>query len=117
MISPGDIWSVDFGEPYPSEPAFTRPAVLLGPPMGFGERFPYRLVVPLTRTAHGLTWHIEIEPSPGNGLKSVSYAQAEALRSVASARLLRALGAVDSAELLRIRAAVAQLLSFDARSA
>ena len=117
MISPGDVWAVDFGEPYPGEPAFARPAVLLGPPTGFGESFPYRMVVPLTRTAHGVTWHIEIEPSAANGLTAVSYAQAEALRSVASARMLRRVGSVDRVDLFRIRTEVARLLSFDARSA
>jgi len=114
MISPGELWLVDFGEPYPSEPAYTRPAVVLGPVARFSDRFPYRFVVPLTTTAHGFNLHIEIEPGPHNRLSHVSYAQTEMLRSVAASRLVKPLGVAGLAELISVRSAIANLLGLSA---
>lgn len=105
-----EIWIVDFGDPYPSEPGFQRPAVVLGPPDDFGPRFPVVFVLPFTGTDRGLSHHVEVPPTPDNGLRSPSYAQPELLRSVGSDRLTVRLGALDPVSSDRIRRIVRVLL-------
>ena len=87
---------MDFGDPYPSEPALFRPALVVGPVPKFGARFPNVLVVPITTTYRDLDFHIEIETSPSNGLIATRYAQCELLRSVSTMRLVNKLGLLIS---------------------
>lgn len=88
-----DVWLVDFGVPYPSEPALHRPAVVVGPTAGWGA-LPVVIVVPLTTTRRGLSFHVEVEPDDQNGLGEPSYAQCEAIRSIGSRRLVHRMGSV-----------------------
>ena len=117
MTSLSELWLIDFGEPYPSEPAHARPALILGPPHEFGERFPFVIVAPLTSTARGISLHVEIEPTLKSGLASTSYVQVEAVRSIAKSRLVHRIGSIDTIEMRSVRVALARLLSFDARFA
>jgi mRNA-degrading endonuclease toxin of MazEF toxin-antitoxin module len=82
MASIDDLWLVDFGEPYPGEPAADRPALVLGPPDTFGPVFPFVIVTPLTTTRRGLSLHVEVEPTDESGLDEISYIQCELLRSI-----------------------------------
>lgn len=95
MASIDDLWLVDFGEPFPGEPAHHRPALVIGPPPDFGASFPFVVVCPLTSARRGLSLHVEVEPSPRTGLDSVSYVQCELLRSVNRRRLVHRLGRID----------------------
>ena len=94
MASVDDLWLVDFGEPYPGEPASYRPALILGPPDTFGPGFPFVIVAPLTATRRGLSLHVELDASPETGLDVTSYVQCELIRSINRNRLLHRLGAV-----------------------
>lgn len=95
MASIDDLWLVDFGPPHPAEPAFRRPALIVGPPDSFGWEFPVSIVVPLTTARRDLACHVEVEVTPGNGLAQTSYAQCELVRSVNRDRLVRQLGVID----------------------
>lgn len=97
MASVDDLWLVDFGDPYPGEPAAHRAALVLGPPEPFGPGFPFVIVVPLTTVHRGLSLHIEIEAGAGNGLDTTSYVQCELFRSVNERRLIHRLGSVEAA--------------------
>ena len=110
MASVGDLWLVDFGEPYPGEPAFHRPALIVGPPASFSSGFPLVLVVPLTSTVRGLNLHVEIEPSRENGLSETSAAQCELLRSINRARLLHRMGVLEMVSLQEVDDIVRVLL-------
>ncbi len=94
MASVDDLWLVDFGDPYPGEPAAHRPALILGPPDTFGPGFPFVIVVPLTTARRGLSMHIEVEASADTGLDTTSYIQCELIRSINRNRLVHRLGAV-----------------------
>ena len=111
MASTDDLWLVDFGEPFPGEPANQRPALVLGPPDTFGSNFPFVIVCPLTTTGRGLALHIEIEPSSRTGLADTSYIQCELLRSINGRRLVRRLGAIDLATSRRVVEIVKTLLN------
>lgn len=94
--SVGELWIVDFGDPFPGEPAHHRPAMIVGPPGIFADSFPFRIVVPLTATHRGLSLHVEIEAGERNGLDGTSYAQCELVRSINQARLVHRLGHIDA---------------------
>lgn len=94
MASVNDLWLVDFGEPFPGEPAARRPALILGPPESFGPAFPFVLVAPLTATRRGLSLHVEVEATAASGLDTISYIQCELVRSISQRRLVHRLGAV-----------------------
>lgn len=106
MASLGDVWLTDFGEPYPGEPAYQRPAVVLGPPDSFGPAFPFVVVVPTTTSHRGLSVHVEIDPGPGTGLDDLCYAQCELIRSISVRRLVHRLGRLDLEAGARIDAVV-----------
>jgi mRNA interferase MazF len=102
MASVDEIWLVDFGDPFPGEPAHQRPALVVGPPEHFGASFPYRIVLPMTSTRRDLPIHVEVEASAGSGLDSASYVQCELVRSVSSRRLVHQLGTVSRSESDRV---------------
>ena len=92
MASRGELWLVDFGEPFPGEPAEFRPALILGPPQTFGQDFPFVIVAPLTTTARSLAIHVEVESGSRTGLDETSYVQCELIRSISRRRLIHHLG-------------------------
>jgi len=94
MASIDELWLVDFGNPYPGEPASHRPALVIGPPSAFGTGFPFVIVVPLTTTHRRLSLHVEVEPTLQTGLDHTSFIQCELVRSINRSRLVRRLGAV-----------------------
>jgi len=112
MASVDDLWLVDFGEPYPGEPAEHRPALVLGPPDTFGPRFPFVIVVPLTTTQRGLSLHVEVESNPETGIDGTSYVQCELVRSINRRRLIHRLGTIDSDTSHRVTTIVRTLLSY-----
>jgi mRNA interferase MazF len=110
MASVDDLWLVDFGELYPAEPAWHRPALVLGPPDAFGADFPFIILAPLTTTHRGLSLHVEVEATGTTGLDVVSYVQCELIRSVNGARLAHRLGAVDATVSLSVATILRTLL-------
>ena len=112
MASVDDLWLVDFGDPYPAEPAHHRPALILGPPDTFGPDFPFVILAPLTTRHRGLSLHVEVEPSATTGLDDTSYVQCELVRSVSQRRLVHRLGAVDLATARHVADVVRMLLGF-----
>jgi mRNA interferase MazF len=112
MASIDDLWLVDFGDPYPGEPAAHRPALVLGPPDTFGPTFPFVIVTPLTTARRGLSLHIEVEPTDDSGLDQVSYVQCELLRSINRKRLVHRLGTIDPDVSRRVSSVVRTLLSY-----
>ncbi|MCQ3812685.1 MAG: type II toxin-antitoxin system PemK/MazF family toxin [Acidimicrobiia bacterium] len=111
-----DLWMVDFGDPYPGEPASFRPAIEVGPSPIFSfwsipeNEFPFLFVIPLTSSARGLPFHIEIEPTPETGLVDISYAQCELMRSIARRRLVHRLGVISEQESRQVSAVLKALL-------
>ena len=110
MASPDEIWIVDFGDPFPGEPAHHRPALVIGPAERFGDRFPFVIVCPLTTARRGLALHVEVEPSPVTGLDQFSYIQWELVRSVNRRRLVHRLGRVELVEREQVRDVLRNLL-------
>ncbi len=107
-----DVWLVDFGTPFPGEPAHRRPAVVVGPTAEW-RGLPFAVVVPVTSTFRDLPeMHVEIEPSSGAGLDVVSFAQCELVRSVSMRRLVTRLGRVDVVASWSIEQTVRDILGY-----
>jgi mRNA interferase MazF len=111
MASVNDLWLVDFGDPYPGEPAHYRPALIIGPPDTFGANFPFVIVCPLTTKFRGLSIHVEVDPSSQNGLDERSYVQSELLRSINRRRLVHRLGALEAIACQHVETVVRTLLN------
>jgi mRNA interferase MazF len=100
-LSRGDVWHVDFGDPVGHEQGFRRPAIIISSDR-FNQSWVERVVVvPLTRTKLAANSHVEVEPGP-SGLKQISYATVEDVRSVSVDRLIHHRGAVGSEVLIPI---------------
>ena len=110
MASIDEIWLVDFGDPFPGEPSDRRPALVIGPPRSFGDGNPYAILVPFSTTRRGLALHVEVEPTEGSGLREVSYAECEKLRSVSRRRLIHRLGRADPVTIASVDYVVRRLL-------
>ena len=111
MASVDDLWLVDFGQPYPGEPASYRPALILGPPDTFGPGFPFVIVAPLTTTRRELSLHIEVAAAPETGLDTTSYVQCELIRSINSKRLVHRLGTIGPETTNQVSTVIKTLLS------
>jgi len=112
MASVDDLWLVDFGQPYPGEPASYRPALILGPPSTFGTGFPFVIVTPLTTTRRGLSLHIEVEATFETGLDTTSYIQCELIRSINTNRLVHRLGTIDPETSSQVATVIKTLLNY-----
>ncbi len=111
MASVDDLWLVDFGDPYPGEPAAHRPALIIGPPDTFGPGFPFVIVVPLTTARRGLSLHVEVEANADTGLDATSYIQCELFRSINRNRLVQPLGAIGPDIRSQVRTVIKTLLN------
>lgn len=112
MASVDDLWLVDFGDPFPDEPGFHRPAVVLGPPDTFGPGFPFIILAPLTTSHRGLSLHVEVEATELTGLRDTSYIQCELIRSVNANRLIHRLGGIGIECATEVAQIVRTLLSY-----
>jgi mRNA interferase MazF len=99
----GDVWWVDFGEPFGSEPGYRRPALVVQIDALNRSTIGTVLLVPLTRT---LAW----AGAPGNvlcrakatGLKHASVANVSQLTVADRRRLVEKAGSVPGALLQQI---------------
>ncbi len=112
MALPDEIWLVDFGDPFPGEPANRRPAVIVGPSRLFGDGLPFAIVVPLTTKRRGISFHIEIEPDAATGLDIVSYAQCELLRSISIRRLSQTIGRISLSTSKEVETVIKRVLDY-----
>ena len=111
MASIDELWLVDFGPPHAGEPAFRRPALVLGPPDTFGASFPLVILAPLTTTPRQLSLHVEVQANSATGLRHTSYVQCELIRSVNIRRLLHKIGTIDATTSLQVNTIVRTLLN------
>lgn len=112
MASVDELWLIDFGQPYPGEPASYHPALILGPPDTFGSGFPFVIVTPLTTTLRGLSLHIEVEATAETGLDTTSYIQCELIRSINTNRLVHRLGTINPETSNQVATVIKTLLNY-----
>jgi mRNA interferase MazF len=96
MTSPkrGDVWLLDFDPTIGHEQAGRRPALVLS--VDTFNQAPPKLViaVPLTTTQRNHPWHVRVDP-PEGGLRAVSFAMCEQVRSLSQERFVARWGTVS----------------------
>jgi mRNA interferase MazF len=110
----GEIWLVNLDPTVGSEIQKTRPAVVLS--SDFIGRLPLKFVVPITDWKPGYAadfWHIQLEPSPQNGLTKISAADALQARSVDTRRFIRQIGKVSRMDLQEITLAIVGIIEHE----
>ncbi len=108
----GEIWWVDFGQPFGSEPGYRRPAIIVQADSFNRSRIQTVIVVPLsTNTALAL--------APGNvlcrprstGLKRTCVANVSQIAVIDRARLAERVGLLSSRLLVQVEYGVRQVLA------
>jgi mRNA interferase MazF len=107
----GEVWWVDFGQPFGSEPGYRRPAVIVQADSFNRSQLGTVLLVPLTRT-------LEWAKAPGNvllrpkqtGLEHPSVANVSQVTVSDRRRLLERVGALPGLVLARLDEGLRQVL-------
>ena len=89
----GEIWLADLNPVRGREQRGRRPVLVVSPDRL--NRGPLLIAVPFTRTARGTPFHVPVEP-PEGGLRDVSYAMCEQVRTLSRERLSRPWGEVST---------------------
>jgi mRNA interferase MazF len=107
----GEIWLVSLDPSIGAEIQKTRPAIVLS--SDYIGKLPLKLVVPITdwQPSFGThLWHIQLEPSPTNGLRKTSAADVLQIRSVDTRRFVRKLGTIPEQDLGEMTAALVAVI-------
>lgn len=107
----GEVWQINLDPTVGSEIRKTRPAVIVNDD-AVGV-LPLRVIVPVTdwKDRYAMApWMVRLAPTRGNGLDKVSAADSFQVRSVATQRFVRRLGALSDAELAAVTRALAVVL-------
>lgn len=91
--SRGEIWHARFDPVLGHEQGGERPCLIISDNRFNQSRANLVIVAPITRTGRGIASHVRIEP-PEGGLKAVSFAMCEGVRSIAKQRLQTRWGVV-----------------------
>ncbi len=86
MASRGEVWLVNLNPTRGREQRGARPALVVSDDRLNAGRAELVIVVPLTRTERRVPFHVRIDP-PEGGVRDVSYAMCEAVRSISIDRL------------------------------
>lgn len=114
MTSPkpsrGDIWMLDLDPTRGHEQAGKRPGLIVSAdPLNHGPAG-LVIVVPITTRDRAIPFHVRIEADEG-GLRQVSFAKCEDVRSVSADRLMRRMGRVAPDTIGRVEEGLRILLS------
>lgn len=100
---------MDFNPGRGSEQTGQRPALVLQNDAGNqNPRYPNTVVLAMSTHGRPIPFHVQIAPSPENGLREVTYVKCEQVLTLAKARLLgrEPLGRLSSAEMRKVEIAV-----------
>lgn len=110
MLTPGDVVVLDLGMPAGSEAGLRRPAIVVTAGRVLRGEPNVVQVVPLIRTIRESSTEVIIDPDVGNQLMTLSSAQCQHVRSVATARIREHTGSVGPVVLGEIRETLALLM-------
>ena len=104
----GELYWLDWSPGRGSEQAGLRPALIIQADAGNANpRYPLTVVATVsTKGKASISTHVELSPSPLNGLREVSYVKAEQVMTVAKDRLQTRIGSLTLSEMDRVNAAL-----------
>jgi len=106
----GEIWDAELGQPFENELGGDHPVVVVS--VDPFNNLPLELawVIPGSTTNKvPQPFHVDVQPSAGNGLSARTWFKAEHLRSVDQARLATKRGMIDKASLTALLDVVEQI--------
>ena len=110
MVTRGEIYLVDLGEPIGHEQGLRRPVVVISAQPWLDSNPPVVTVLPVTRTYRGRATHVEIEPGL-SGLRATSYVKCEDIRAISPQRLGSLFGRIDLVDLVRVETILRRLIA------
>jgi mRNA interferase MazF len=106
----GEIWFAGFDPIVGHEQGGERPCLVVSDDRFNHGRSRLVIVVPISRTDRGLASHVRIDATEG-GLKEISFAKCEAVRSISKQRLKSRWGRVSESTLASVEDRLRMLLS------
>jgi len=107
----GQLWVVDWTPGRGSEQMGRRPALVIQTDAAnTNPHYPNTIVLTVSTKGHTVTSHVEIQPSPTNGLRETSFVKTEQVMIISKERLERQLGVLDPADLARVSFALRKVL-------
>ena|SRR2546422_9751685 len=109
----GEIWDLNFDPTIGAEIRKIRPALVINVP--HVGKLPLVIVVPVTEWKSAYeqyVWFTYLAPTPENGLKKPSGADAFQVKSLSVLRLVRRLGCENEAKLQAVAAAVSLCVGY-----
>ena len=97
----GEVWNVNLDPTKGREQRGTRPALVVSQNSFNRGAAGLVVVVPLTTTFRGIPLHVRIEP-PEGGVKTLSFAKIEDVRSISKERLIKRFGSISAETLAEI---------------
>lgn len=107
----GEIWYARFDPVMGNEQGGERPCLIVSDNRFNQSRANLVIVVPITRSGRGIASHVRIE-APEGGLKAVSFAMCEGVRSITKQRLQTKWGAVTANTMASVEDRLRILMSF-----
>ena len=98
----------DFGEPKGREQGTKRPSLIISVNEMNNSPANLVLVIPLTKTDRGNPAHVRISP-PEGGLDLISFLMCEQVRCISTDRLIRPMGRVNPATMIRVEEIIKML--------
>ena len=107
----GQLWWVNWSPGRGSEQTGRRPALVVQTDAAnTNPRYPNTIVVTVSRHGHPVSTHIQVKPSPANGLREASFIKCQQIMTICKDRLETQLGVLDSADLQRVATALCSVL-------
>ena len=107
----GEIWLGDLNPGKGHEQAGKRSALMVSVDTFNAGPAGLVVVVPITTKDKNIPLHVQINP-PEGGLKEISYAKCEDLRSISKARLIECYGKVSAKTMSAVEDRISILLGF-----
>jgi len=107
----GQLWVVDWSPGRGSEQLGRRPTLVIQTDAANrNARYPNTIVLTLSTKGLPVTSHIEIQPSPTNGLQETSWVKCEQIMTISKERLNVQLGQLSAGDMARVESALRRVL-------
>jgi mRNA interferase MazF len=110
----GEIYWVDWSPGRGSEQTGTRPGLIVQrDTANRNANYSNVIVVAVSRSGRNVPFHVEVQPTPDNGLSSVSFIKCEQLQTAAKARLNRFVGRLSDEDMMAVDEALKIVLQLE----
>lgn len=110
----GEIWLVDWSPGRGSEQAGLRPALIVQTDAAnLNPNYPNTIVLTISTKGKPVPFHIYVDPSGENKLKTKSYVKCEQILTIAKERLAKRIGVLEISHMQQIKEAIKTVLEID----